>query len=451
MMRSGFATALLTTLAACSTSSSPAAPGEDSGLDVAAVEAGPTDAHEAGADASTTPAFRVALSVSPFTATLLASGVAFSDGTRTATTAADLQKLYVAHGSNEVFVRVATEMTHPAGHAEDHSYAAAIAASALARSLGLPLNPELGLWANYGDVTCQPPPDFTGYPSLTLPGAWNTLTVDQMLPVLRAYGTLMAHAILDPGTEVRIWDIGNEVDFGTAGVAPNGINCSGWIAPDGVDPAIGTQTVLALLMMAEPARAAWLAAHVWPAEARLLSAVADGIRAVDPKARFATHISQATDTAFAQAFYQAMHAGGFSPDELGFSYYPSASASATRGADFRATVAAVRADFGKPVFIAEFAYPAGPIGGGAYGSWTHAFPSYPVSPGGQADLLQALASWGIASGVSGIRYWAPEVFVSGWGGLAIFAAPTTGPSTAGPAMDSIVKGIAAPNVSAFHD
>jgi hypothetical protein len=63
-----------------------------------------------------------------------------------------------------------------------------------------------------------------------------------------------------------------------------------------------------------------------------------------------------------------------------------------------------------------------------------------------------MASWGIASGVSGIRYWAPEVFVSGWGGFAIFAPPDAGATAlAQPAIDSIVMGIASPDPNAFRD
>ncbi len=437
-------------LGACGSSTTPA-PAPDSGTDTggSSSDAGAPDATpDAAPDAAP---FRIALSVSPFTATLLKAGAVFSDGTREASSAAQLQQLYVAHGSNEVFARIASEQTPPAGSATHESYTDGLATASLARSLGLPLNPELGLWADYGDVTCQPPPDFSGYPSLTVPGPWNTLTVDQMLPVLRAYGTLMAHALLDPGTVVKIWDIGNEVDFGTAGVAPMGINCSGYVAPDGVDPAIGQQSIVALLQMAEPARAAWLMAHVWPAEAKILSAVADGVRVVDPHARFATHVSESTDTAFAQDFYSAMAAGGFTPDEIGFSYYPSASATPERAAALRATVSAVRAKLGRPVFLAEFAYPSGPIGTGAYATWTNAIPSYPISPAGQAQILHDLAAWGVVSGVSGIRYWAPDVFLAGWGGFALFEPPEGGPAASGPALGAIVSGLASPDPAAFHD
>jgi hypothetical protein len=415
------------------------------GSDASTLDASAADANDAGS-------FRIAWSVSPFTGTLFNVHAVFSDGTRLASTPTELEQLYLAHGANEMYVRIATELQPISGSGYDESYTAALSTAALARSLGLPLNPELGLWADYGALNCQPPPDFSGYPSITVPGAWDTLTVDQMVPVLQAYGTLMAHALLDPGTKVDFWDVGNEIDLGTAGVAPQGFDCATpWQAPDGVDSAIGQQTVTALLAMPEPERVAWLTAHVWPSEARLLSAVEAGVRAVDPSARFETHISEADDTAFGEAFYGAMIAAGVQLDELGFSFYPSSSTAAMRASDFMATIEGVHAQFGKPVFVAEFAYPNGPIGTGAYTSWTNALPSYPVTAQGQASVLHDMASWGVTAGMSGIRYWAPEVFIAGWGGMAVFAAPDGGPSEAQPALDALSAGVASPNPTAFHD
>jgi len=43
--------------------------------------------------------------------------------------------------------------------------------------------------------------------------------------------------------------------------------------------------------MAPPEQVAWGKAHLWPYVGRIMAAVADGIREVDPKAVFATHVS----------------------------------------------------------------------------------------------------------------------------------------------------------------
>ena len=95
------------------------------------------------------PAFRISLSVSPFTELLLEKGVVFTDGKSTARTDAELQRLLMNHGANEVYARIATARTKHAGFG-DHSLQRGLARARLAHSLKLPFNPEIGLFAAYG-------------------------------------------------------------------------------------------------------------------------------------------------------------------------------------------------------------------------------------------------------------------------------------------------------------
>ena len=157
--------------------------------------------------------FRVSLSVSPFTEIALSQGLVFTDGKISANTTEDVQRLFIAYGANEVYSRIATTRTYSKGFG-DHSLERGLSRARLAKSLNLPLNPELGLFNIYGDVTCQPPPDFRDYPELKVPGPWTSLTIDRMLPVLQGYGAIAAKAIPDTGVTVRLWDLGNEVEFG---------------------------------------------------------------------------------------------------------------------------------------------------------------------------------------------------------------------------------------------
>ena len=69
----------------------------------------------------------------------------------------------------------------------------------------LPFNPELGLFNIYGDIRCQPGPDFNDYPAIELPGRWASLTLDQMVAALRAYGVAASRQILGSGAHVNIW------------------------------------------------------------------------------------------------------------------------------------------------------------------------------------------------------------------------------------------------------
>jgi hypothetical protein len=392
--------------------------------------------------------FRLSLSVSPFTEQVLGTGLVFTDGIDTAHTPEELQRLFMQYGANEVFALVATTRTYTVGFG-DHSLTRGLERARLAQSLGLRFNPQLGLFNIYGAVTCQPPPDFREYPQLQLPGPWPSLTVDQMLPILHSYGAIVAREILDTGVQVRIWDLGNEVDFGAAGVAPQPLPgaCDdtaggpGWYRPpDGVDPAIGQMSVLNLLNMTEAQRVAWLQAHIWPHLSRMLAAVADGIRSVDAGARFSTHVatnSQAT----AVAFYKAMKDGGYSPDELGFSFYPSSSSQPPdRLQAFKDTVTAVHTQLARPVFIAEFAYPAETVREGAYSSWNFALAQYPLTPQGQADLVRDLVAWGSGAGVSGIRPWAPELTVPVWMPFALFGLEGK-TAVARPGLGAIAEGL----------
>lgn len=374
--------------------------------------------------------FRVSLSVSPFTEIVLNSGTSFNDGRITATTVEGVQRLFVGHGANEVYARIATTQKYRTGFG-DHSMARGLERARMAAALHLPFNPELGLFNIYGDIRCQPAPDFSDYPAIKLPGPWASLTLDQMAAALRAYGAAASRQILATGVQVRMWDIGNEVEFGVAGVAVKPIpgSCDDtaggqdWYqAPDAVDSAIGKMTFQALMQMPENKRIAWLAEHVWPHEAKMLAAVACGIRSVDPKARFSTHVSgiAATESEFAVAFFKAMKAGGFSADELGVSYYPTSSAfPKDRLQAFKDMAKLAQRELGRPVFIAEFGYPAAKMEG--MFAWNDMVAGYPLTPAGQADFLRDLIAWGKRERVlSGIRPWAPDLPLAVWAPMSLF-------------------------------
>jgi arabinogalactan endo-1,4-beta-galactosidase len=395
--------------------------------------------------------FRISVSVSPFIELEFRNGVTFTDGKTVAKSPEDLQQLFKNHGANEVYARIATTQKHRTGFG-DHSMDRGLERARMAKALDLPFNPEIGLFNIYGDIRCQPSPDFSDYPQIKVPpGEWTSLKLEQMLPVLRSYGAIAARQILDTGVKVRIWDIGNEIEFGMAGVAvqplPGGCDDTaggqGWYrAPDNVDPEIGKKSALDLLRMPEAERIAWLQKHIWPYEAQMFAAVADGIRSVDPGARFSTHTSGMTSVMPEQAvaFYKAMSDGGFTPDELGFSYYPTSSRTpADRLQAFKDMATAAHRALDRPVFIAEFGYPAAKMESGFI--WNDAVDGYPLTPEGQANFIRDLIAWGAKAGVlSGMRPWAPELALVGWGPMSFFALDGK-TATARPALDAISAGL----------
>jgi arabinogalactan endo-1,4-beta-galactosidase len=394
--------------------------------------------------------FRISISVSPFTEMRLQSGITFTDGSLTVSTPAELQKLFAVHGANEVYARIATTQHYSTGNG-DHSMDRGLDRARIAARLNLPLNPELGLFNIYGDIRCQPAPDFSDYPEIKLPAAWASLTLDQMLPILRAYGAAAARQILATQAKVRIWDLGNEVEFGVAGIAvqPMPKACDdtaggpGWYKPpDAIDPAIGRTSVVALMQMSESQRIAWLQAHLWPHEAKIFAAVAEGIRSADPHARFSTHVSGMASVlpTFTVAFYKAMRDGGFAADELGVSYYPTSSNNPRdRLQAFKDMATAAQRELNRPVFISEFGYPAATMHG--IFNWNEAVNGYPLTPEGQSNFIRDLAAWGIRTGaLSGIRPWAPDLAAPGWAPMSFFSLDGK-TATARPALDAIGEGV----------
>ena len=389
--------------------------------------------------------FRASLSVSPFTETVLRQ-VRLHDGRHAARTVTEVQQMFNRHGATEVYARIATRKRAPQGGGEI-GWARGLQRARLARALSLPFNPELGLWAVYGDASSyQQPPDFSDYPSIHLPGPWASLTLAQMETALRHYGALVARQILATGVEVGYWDLGNEVDTGVAGVAVRPLFPDpAYQPPDRVDPAIGTMSTATLVGMGESARIAWCQAHLWPYVGRLLGAVASGIRSVHHGAKFSTHISgfEQPTPSVQLAFWDSVRRAGYLPDQLGTSYYPTQGKTFGGAANTLAWFKQLATELGRrhhrQVFIAEYGYPSAHMTG-TY-SFNDAVAGYPQSPGGQARFTRQLVAWGIDSGrLAGIRPWAPDLCTPGWGPMSLFAQDGRTAETR-PALRSIVQGL----------
>lgn len=372
--------------------------------------------------------FRNSLSVSPFSEKVL-SLAALTDGHVTARTVRELQALFVRHGATEVYQRIATRKHAPQSPDAEHGWARGLDRARLARSLGLPFNPELGLFRSYGDAgSYQQPPDFSDYHSIRLPRPWLQLTLREMEHALRQYGELVARQILRTGVRVDVWDLGNEVEFGIAGVAVapllggNGT----YAPPTAVDPAIGRMSTAQLIGMSEADRIAWLRRHLWPHIGRLLAATAEGISSVSRSARFSTHISGIfqPSPAIPLAFWETVQAAGYRPSVFGTSYYPSAGGLAAPGNLFtllKRTAAALEQRFHKPMFIAEGDYPSGHMTGSF--PYNTPVPGYPQTPVGQDHFTHDLISWGVGSGhLAGYRPWAPDYCTSEWQPMSYFTA-----------------------------
>ena len=417
-----------------------------------------TSAGAPGPDSS----FRVSLSLDPFTEQVLKGGVTYSDGTRRAGDAESLQRLYVAHGATEVYARIRTKSKVPGDG--DHSIETGLERARLAKKLNLPFNPELGLWGTYGDMSGQPPPDFSDYPQLKVPGPWHTLSIDQMTPILRGYGALVAEQIMSTGVKVNYWDLGNEVNFGVAGVAISTFGGAGgetifrgqppYVAPDGVNREIGKMTVVKLRALSEQQQGDWLSRNLWPYTGQMFAAVAEGVRSIDKSAKFSTHVGPVgiLYPELMLRFFQVHRDNGYLPDQLGTSYYPSidsrminphvglGSVDVLEG--LKVLARRLNQGLKRGLFIAEFGYPASrDFTYGSEGSWVVPLPGYPLTPQGQSDLTRDITQWGAKTGLlTGLRPWAPSLCTLGWGPMSCF--DLRGKlAVARPSLDAMAQGL----------
>jgi hypothetical protein len=395
------------------------------------------------AEAAARPSFRDVLSVGLNAEHSLDAGIVFTDGRRTARDLASLQRLFVAHGSTEVYTRIGTNRSAAGGPVET-CLARGLERARLAKALDLALDPEIGLWIVYGGL-----PDFREYPELKVPGPWTRLSTREMAPVVRGFGAIVAREILATGVTVNVWHLSGD-ERGVGGLTlprlgPFG-NETPYRPPDGVDPAIGRVDVAGFEAQPQSQRIAWYEANLWPHTARLWAALAEGIRSVDPAARFTTHVGSgsrpAYEPALIKAFFRTLEDNGYRVDQPGACFFPSnAAAPHDRMAAFRASIGEAHSALGRPFFIAEHAYPVRPFSIGE--DWGHATPGYPLSREGQARLTRDLVAWGVRTGaLAGLRQWSPESADGGWAPMSLFDLKGR-TATARPSLDSVRLGLGA--------
>ena len=169
--------------------------------------------------------FRVALSLGQGVNDNFEQGIKYVSTYGTASNATQLQQMYMEAGATEMFVRIATKRYNDgdtsvdAYHAALHNLEVGLETCEIAASLDIPINPEIMCAYTYMDGNDQQAPDFKDYPEIEKPDKeWSEYTLEEMCSVLEQYGELVAEEILDTGCTVEYWNIGNEANFGFAGV-----------------------------------------------------------------------------------------------------------------------------------------------------------------------------------------------------------------------------------------
>jgi len=391
--------------------------------------------------------FRVALSLSPFSLNQFEAGYTFNVGDKTATTPAQLQQIYKDLGSTEMYVRLATKR-HKTYHADGtldnttdgnpdenanvHTFDQVMQTCRIAASLDIPINPEVMCAYIYMDMDGTQAPRFykSDYPELYASNPrwaailkngdakWEELSLDDICTVLEIYGEFVADSILATGCTVHDWNLGNEANFGFAGI---GIGM-----PNSFDQTLAKAGQMKRYM-SSLFSLWWLKEHVWRHNAKQYAAVKRGILKAYIKAgkdtsnvRFSTHIATVTSTPRASAsFFTYMSEHGYACDVAGISYYPSAPAMSTdKKKMLTKTITRINKKCGVPVFIGEFSYPSQDMVG-PFAGWNQQLGSYKKNQQGQADIYRDVIAWGKEHGLIGIRYWAPD-YEGEWYPMSMF-------------------------------
>jgi hypothetical protein len=381
-----------------------------------------------GAVALTEP-FRVALSLSPFSLNQFADGYTFVVGDRTAKTPAELQQIYRDLGSTEMYVRIATKRHKTAENTTDgepdenanvHTFDQGLELCRIAAALDIPINPEIMCAYTYMDMDRVQPPRFEEYPeiyALQNGKPWSELSLEEVCAVLEAYGEFVADSILATGCTVNNWNLGNEANFGFAGI--------GMGVETAVDAKLGKASAMKRYM-ASMFSTWWLKKHVWNYNVKEFAAVKAGIlRAYAKKGldasnvKFSTHIATVVFTPRTSAsYFQFMAKNGYQMETAGISYYPSAPAmSFNKKKLLTKTITKINKKCEVPVFIGEFSYPSGKMEG-PFAGWNKKLKGYEKNQQGQADIYKDVISWGRNHGMAGIRYWAPDY--EGWYSMSMF-------------------------------
>ena len=388
--------------------------------------------------------FRVALSLSPFTLNQFDAGYTFKVGDRTATTPAELQRIYRDLGSTEMYVRLATKRHktykadgsldnttdgEPDENANVHTFDQVMQTCRIAASLNIPINPEVMCAYIYMDMDKTQAPRFyeSDYPELyakpefanIMRGKeWKDLSLSEICTVLEIYGEFVADSILATGATVNDWNLGNEANFGFAGI--------GMGTPNSFDQKLAKAGAMKRYM-SSLFSLGWLKKHVWCYNVQQYAAIRRGILKAYKNAgkdasnvKFSTHIATVTSTPRATAaFFTYMKENGYDMETAGISYYPSAPAmSFNKKKMLTKTVTRINKKCGVPVFIGEFSYPSQNMVG-PFAGWNKQLKGYKKDQQGQADIYRDVIAWGREHGLIGIRYWAPD-YEGEWYPMSMF-------------------------------
>jgi arabinogalactan endo-1,4-beta-galactosidase len=279
----------------------------------------------------------------------------------------------------------------------------AVNTARLVQAQGMNCSITLFMSSNWSDIGKQPAPE-----SWDRLYDFSNLSLERKADVIRNYASNTTRTLLSNGIDADLYEIGNEIDYGFCGVFEQNLT--------------------------RQENLSWMQNTIWPQAAVLLQAGLQGVRAVDPSARFILHIAHWWDYNFSEAFFRTMITNGFPLDYLGLSFYPSSGiyniTLAYQGIGngtlsqlrFRQTTEKLASTFGKPLIISEYAYPSSSWILGPFSSFDHAVQGFPLTKQGQKAWLQDFLRWTTNhSFIAGTFYFSPEFHRLIWCPFSLFS------------------------------
>jgi arabinogalactan endo-1,4-beta-galactosidase len=272
-----------------------------------------------------------------------------------------------AAGLNYVRLRV---FVNPEDGFNDEAQLLAAAKQAYS-TYGLPIYLDL----EYSDTWAAPGQQ-------AIPAAWSSDTFSALETATYNYADQIVGALTAQGTAPGMVQVGNEIN-------------AGMLLPDG-------------------------STSDWPQLADLLKEGVAGVKAADSSAKIVLHLAGSDDLATLESWYSTAIADGVAFDVIGISYYDYWDG---RLDVLQTDLDGLAAKYGKPVMVAETAYPWTMDNATGVNSVTSSNttldPGYPATPAGQQDNFRDVLSivQAVPGGLGlGAFYWEPTwTIVSGNG------------------------------------
>lgn len=270
-------------------------------------------------------------------------------------------QIFKAHGWNIVRLRLWVQPTGQGDHINDLPYTVGLAKRV--KQAGFQFLLDL----HYSDYWADPSHQ-------TKPAAWKDLTFDQLTKQVQTYSLEVITTLRQNGAMPDIVAVGNET-------------INGMLWPDG--------------KVEEP--------DGWTKYGTLLKAGIAGVRdgaSPLPSPQIMVHINNGADVGLVQWFFDSLNPQkqGIAFDLIGLSYYPDGKNTL---AELKESLAVTAKKYGKPIVIAETAFPAD----GTAGPKQLVYTQYGRTPEGQrrflADLVKTVQSTPNGLG-RGVLYWQPE-------------------------------------------